>query len=410
MECWISDDHGKETKLRKSVFEKVFSTIWLLSALTASAEQVSYDFTFEVATARYLGSDSNIEPFVATVGEVITGTLSYDTSSQGTTVGDTTRYPQTGLNAGLAIPQSNGVNWQSDSLSVRVIDRDMGRDVVIFEATSSDGATISLPGLAVDFLRLSLFYDTAAFGDITLQADYPMPVPIPGQELDIRAVDDNNSEFRVFGRLLSLDRVIPEPPQVCGQIALPSAPEFEDDQVYSCAGDFTSTGRFDADSQSDLQAYMMGGYGNVGDGVMKNLRVRFNPDPNTVIASPCSINFIGDRDVPVLVDNLTLLAGNTARVRPRSGDMTVSGNLTLVSRDELAILNSAGSVSVGELCLQGPIVRVKTAGRTTADLATLAATDGLAEPVNVDRTLEISNFALEDSVLRLKARMAEEGQ
>jgi hypothetical protein len=375
-----------------------------------SAEEVSYDFTFEVATARYLGSDSDIGPLVAPHGEIITGRLSYDTLSPGTTVGDTTQYPQAGLNAGMAIPQANGVNWQSDSLTVRVIDRDVNRDVVVFEALVSDGATINVPGLTVDYLRLSLFYDTAEFGDISLQADYPMPVAIPGQELDIRAVDSNNAEFRLFGKLLSLERVFPEQPQVCGQIELPFEPEFEDDQVYTCASDFSSAGRFDADSQADLLTYMMGGYGNVGDGLLKNLRVRFTPDPNTVIASPCSINFVGDRDVPVVVDNLTLLAGNTARVRPRSGDMAITGDLTIVSRDELAVLNAAGSVSVGEMCLQGPTVRVRSAGRTTANLASFAATSWPEDTGDVDRALEVVDFVLEDSVLKLKASVTGDSQ
>ncbi len=372
----------------------------LASPFTA-AEEVSYQFTFEIDQARYLGQDSAIDALVPIAGETITGIVSYDTSAPaGTTTGDITPYAQTGFNAGMFVPQSNGIQWEADagSLTVRVFDRASGNDVVSFEGGA--GSTINIPGLTVDYMWLRLFYASSQIGGIGLQEDYDFPTPIPGHEIDLRATDSNNSEYRIFGKLQSLERVTTEVAE-CGSIELPSEPEFQESNIYQCA-DFNKAGRVDAKSQADLDAYMSGGYGNVGDGILKNLRVRFTPENDVEIISPCSVRVQGEKNVPLQLDNLTVLAGGAAQVRPRSGEMTVSNKLTIVSRDQTALLTAKSAVSVGELCLQGSSAKIKSLGLTSAESATLVSSDNELQG--------IQNLSLDGSVLTLRPKSVKDEQ
>lgn len=385
----------------------VVSLVLFFNGHFVSAEEVKYEFSFTVSNARYFGSDSEIMQLLANANDTITGVVTYDTSASGVVDANNPnilRYPQSGFSAGISVPQLNGVTWEADSsaMVVTVIDRDNLNDAVVFEGSGADGAVINIPGLAVDFIKLSLFYPSTEFGDIDFQADYPLPPP--GNNVDLRAIDSNNSEFRVFGTLQTLQRVPVENPLVCGTIAVPVEPEFFDNQVYNCATDFGAESRFDADTPEDLQTYITGGYGDVGDGRLKNLRVRFNPDDDTVITSPCSVRFVGEKNSSPNLNRFTLLAGGSALVRPRSGSMTVAESLTIVSRDSEAALVSSELISVGTLCLQAPNVRINSIGQTTVASAELFSISNEVDGTTDDSTLEINGVDMENSVLRLKTK------
>ncbi len=173
---------------------------------------VSYAFEFQVTTSRYFGSDPTIEAALPAPG-LARGVLTYDPGAEGapsTSPAFGTVYDMgpAGSN-GMRFTFDNGLVWETDPLGhfdTWVVDRVQGGgpDAVRFR---SDDAILKVPGLATDFAWLTFFESNASLlDDETLPASLDL-TDWTFARLDLRAVDSNNSEFRVFGTLTSLTEV-----------------------------------------------------------------------------------------------------------------------------------------------------------------------------------------------------------
>ncbi len=195
------------------MFQRFFLCVVLaFSTQLASAAEVTYQFTFETRISRYFGSDPSIAGQLPPPGEVVSGTFTYDTDATGTPNGVFVDYPQAGFNAGMLISHANGTEWSADdtSLTIRVLDRappSTAPDLI--QITGESNAAINVAGLGIDFQWVRLWYPNGTLAGSNLPADLPPLVTgvVSGDYIDLRAVDASNSEFRIFGTMLTLDKV-----------------------------------------------------------------------------------------------------------------------------------------------------------------------------------------------------------
>ena len=182
----------------------------LLCAVVAApmSNPVTYEFEFEITTSRYSGSVSSIAAALPAVGTA-TGVFTYDPTTPGTGSSPTAYDMSPAGSNGISVTFDNGVQWStspSGSFNAIVVDRTggaAGADVLRFRSEAD--SLLSVSGLTVDFTWVSFgdfaglsLTDEALPTEIRL-VDWPSP-----NNIDFRAVDSNDSEFRIFGTITSL--------------------------------------------------------------------------------------------------------------------------------------------------------------------------------------------------------------
>lgn len=174
--------------------------------------EITYTFDFEITTSRYLGTDPSIAALLPALG-VASGEFTYDANKPGVpspVVGTDYAHSPAGVN-GLMITFTNGVAWStstSGDFNASVIDRMPGSGADVVRFSSGEDSDLSVGGLTTTEIFLQFVEPTGS--KLTNDA---LPVSFelaewPGvNNIDLRAIDGNNSEFRIFGTLLSLQLV-----------------------------------------------------------------------------------------------------------------------------------------------------------------------------------------------------------
>ena len=178
-------------------------------ALIPQQSAITHSFVFEITVSRYFGTDNAIGAALPPVGEMVSGVFTYDPATAGTGTLPTIYDMSPAGSNGLSVTFANGLQWSTNpagSFEARVFDRIggcCGADVVRFQ--SGADALIPVPGLTNDFM----FIQFADFSGVVL-SDESLPTQFvladwPGvNNIDFRAVDSNRSEFRIFGRFVSV--------------------------------------------------------------------------------------------------------------------------------------------------------------------------------------------------------------